>query len=97
MENDKCIEQNRLMNCYLRQLQNTEFAREFLLSSMEGEEGLDLVSALKRTICCMGIKEYAEISGIHRSSISRMIYQEDVPKIDTLNRYLSPLNLKAKI
>ena len=78
------------------QLQNPDFAREFLLSSMEGDDGLDLVNALKQTINCMGIKEYSEISGIHRNSISRMLSQEDIPKIETLNRYLSPFNLRAR-
>ena len=78
------------------QLQNPEFAKEFLLSSMEGDDGLDLVNALKRTISCMGIKEYSEMSGIHRNSVSRMLSQEDIPKIDTLNKYLFPFNLRAK-
>ena len=78
------------------QLQNPEFAREFLLSSMEGGDGFDLVRALKRTISCMGIKEYSEMSGIHRNSVSRMLSQEDIPKIDTLNKYLSSFSLRAK-
>ena len=78
-------------------LQDPAFATEFLLSSMEGEDGLSLVDALKRVICCMGIKEYSKISGIHRSSISRMIAQNEIPKIETLDRYLQPFNLKARV
>ena len=78
------------------QLQNPDFAREFLLSSMEGNDGFDLVGALKRTISCMGIKEYSKLSGIHRNSVSRMLSHGDIPKVDTLNRYLSPFNLRVK-
>ena len=78
------------------QLKNPEFAREFLLSSMEGEDGLNLIDALKRTIGYMGVKEYSEVSGIHRNSVSRMLSQDDIPKIETLNKYLSPIGLRAK-
>ena len=78
-------------------LKNPEFASEFLLSSMEEEDGLSLVDALKRVICIMGIKEYSEMSGIHRNSVSRMIAQDDIPKIETLDRYLFPFNLRAKV
>ncbi|MCB9027136.1 MAG: hypothetical protein H6625_12505 [Bdellovibrionaceae bacterium] len=79
------------------QLQNPEMAKEFLLSSMEGEDSLNLIDALKRTISCMGIKEFSEISGIHRHSISRMLSQDDIPKIETLNNYLAPFHLRVKI
>ena len=78
-------------------LQNPVFAKEFLLSSMDSEDSLSLPDALRRVISCMGIKEYAEMSGIHRTSISRMLDRNDVPKIATLNRYLAPFNLQVKI
>ena len=88
----------KLFDEYLsEQLQNPDMAREFLLSSMHGPEGLDLIEALKRTISCMGIKEFASASKIHRNSISRMLSQAEIPKVETLNKYLAVFKLKSKI
>ncbi|MDE3270023.1 MAG: hypothetical protein OYH77_07040 [Pseudomonadota bacterium] len=78
-------------------LQNPEFGREFLLSSMHGEDGLDLIDALKRVIACMGVKEYSAMSGIHRASVSRMLSSNETPRVATLNRYLLPFKLRVKI
>ena len=78
-------------------LHDPEFGREFLLSSMQGEDGLSLTDALKRVIACMGVKEYAAMSGIHRASISRMLASDETPRVATLNRYLSPFKLRVKI
>lgn len=79
------------------QLQDADMAREFLLSSMEGKGRLPLIEALKRTISSMGIKEFSKMSGIHRNTISRMLSQEDIPKITTLDKYLLAFGLKSKI
>ena len=79
------------------QLQEPGMASEFLLASLEGEDGLTLIQAIIRTIGCMGIKEFSEMSGIHRNAVSRMMAQNDIPKIETLNKYLAAFDLKAKI
>ena len=78
-------------------LQDPELDREFLLSSIRGEDSLSLIDALKRVIACMGVKEYAAMSGIHRASISRMLSSDETPRVATLNRYLSPFKLRVKI
>lgn len=80
-----------------KELQDPEFAREFLTGLMEGEEGLPLLEALKHSIRGMGIKEFSEVSGIPQKSISRMLHCETVPKIETLDVYLAPFGLKIKI
>ncbi len=83
-------------NQYLsHELKNPEFTKEFILSSLEGEDSYDLVGAIKRVISIMGVKEFSEISKINQKSISRMLSSETPPKLDTLNRYLAPFQLKA--
>lgn len=79
------------------ELKNPGFAKEYLLASMEGEDGMDLLGALKHTISVMGIKEYSEISGMKPSNISRMLSQEEIPKIQTLNKFLAPFKLKVRV
>lgn len=79
-----------------KQLQDPDAAKDFLLSSLEGDDGFTLIEALIRTINCMGIKEFSKMSGIHRNSISRMLAQKEIPKMKTLNKYLAAFNLQAK-
>ena len=78
------------------QLQDEEIAREFLLSSMEGEDGVSLVEALQRTISIMGVKEFSETSGIHRNSVSRML-KEGITTFKNLDNYLSAFGLQSRI
>ena len=80
-----------------KELQDKEFAKEYLTGLMEGEEGLPLLDAVKHTIRGMGIKEFSEISGVPEKCISRMLHSENIPKIDTLDKYLAPFGLKVKI
>ena len=74
-----------------------EYACGFLLTLMEGDEGLDPVVALKHTIKRYGIKEFSEFSEIPEKSISRMLSSESIPKIETLDKYFAPFGLKVKI
>ncbi len=80
-----------------KELQDPMNAREFMLASMEGEDGKNLIDALKRTISIMGVSEFAELIGVQRSNVSRMLSQDDIPKIETLNRYLEPFKLRVRI
>ena len=73
------------------------FARGFLLTLMEGEDGLSPLKALKHTIHKMGVREFSEWSDIPEKSISRMLNSEETPKLDTLDRYFAPFGLKVKL
>lgn len=80
-----------------KQLQDEpEFAREYILSSMK-EDKLSLVDALKLMISKMGVSEFAKLADSHRSNISRFISTDEIPKLETLNRYLAPFKLRAKL
>ena len=76
-------------------LQDTEFAREFLLSLMEGDDGLPLLEALKQTIRRMGVQEFSAISSIPAKSISRTLNNDRMPRLETLNRYCAPFGLRV--
>ena len=52
-----------------KRLQNPEYAREYIVASMEGEEGQTLISALLSMIEVMGIKEYSELVNMPKSAI----------------------------
>ena len=78
-----------------QELKNLEFARGFLKSLMEGEDGLSLLDALKHTIRRMGVKEFSKVADIPEKSVSRMLSQESIPKLETLNKYCSPFGLKV--
>jgi len=80
-----------------KELQDREFAREFLIGLTEGEEGLPILDALKHIIRRIGIKEFSEMSHIPEKSISRMLHSKSIPKFETLNEYLAPVGLKVKI
>lgn len=80
-----------------RELQKPKFAREFLLTLMEGEDGMKLIDALKHTIQRMGVKEFAEKADIHPKSVSRMLASSAIPKIETLDTYLAPFGLRSKV
>ena len=76
-------------------LQDQEFARGFLLSLMEGDDGFALLEALKHTIRRMGVKEFAAVSGIPAKSVSRMLNNARMPRLETLNRYCAPFGLRV--
>lgn len=80
-----------------QELQNPVFAKVFLLTLMEGDDGLTAIEALKHTIRRMGIKEFAHKAGVHADNISRMLSAGVMPKLETLNRYFSVFDLKIKI
>lgn len=80
-----------------RELRNREFAAGFLMTLMEGEDGLSLLEALKETIQRMGVKEFAKKARIHPKSVSRMLASPSIPKLETLEAYLAPFGLRAKV
>ena len=83
-----------------QQLQDCDYRREYLLElirAVDGEEGLSLLEALKDIINTMGVTEFSKLVGMKRSAISRLLSQEKLPKVDTLDKLLAPFGLRAKI
>ena len=81
------------------QLKNPSYRKGYLLSLMKndnGEEGLSLFDSLKHIISKMGVTEFANLTDMERSSISRILSQDSSPKLETLNRLLIPFGLKLK-
>ncbi|MGB0454970.1 MAG: helix-turn-helix domain-containing protein [Bacteriovoracaceae bacterium] len=77
-------------------MQDPEYAKETLLVSIE-EFGESIEEALKYTIQLMGAKEFSEKALVPYQNVSDFIRGKRKPKIETLNKYLSVFNLKAKI
>lgn len=78
-------------------LKNPKFAQNFLLTLMEGEDGLSVEDALKHAIQRMGIKEFSEVSNIPSPNIVDFLKDRRRPKPETLDLYLHPFRLKIKI
>ena len=67
------------------------------MENWDNEPGLPLVDALCDIIRKMGVKEYAELVDMEPANLTRFLSQSTIPKIDTLNRLLSPLNFRVKL
>jgi probable addiction module antidote protein len=78
-----------------KDLQNPEFAREFLLAAVE--EGVSLQQALGKVIRSMGVKEFAEKIGMESSNLLRTINPRHNPTQATINRLLAPFDLKLTL
>jgi DNA-binding phage protein len=78
-----------------RDLKNPEFAREFLMSSLE--EGLSSQQALRKVILTYGLKEFSKRVKIPSSNISRALNPNHNPTLETLNKLLRPFGLKLTI
>jgi len=79
------------------ELQDQEFAKDFILDLIEGDEGLSPLSALRHSIRRMGVKEFSEAAKIPYESVCRMLESDSMPKIATLDRYFAFFGLKVKI
>ena len=80
-----------------RELQDFEFAQGFLLTLMEGEEGLSLEKALRHTIQRMGIKEFCELAQIPMPNVMEFLSGKRKLKPETLDRYLHPFGLRTRV
>jgi DNA-binding phage protein len=78
-------------------LQDQEFAKDFILDLIEGDEGLPPLEALRHTIRRMGVKEFSVTARIPYESVCRMLESDGIPKIATLDRYFAFFGLKVKI
>ena len=82
------------------QLRDPEYRQSYLLalmSTVDGEEGLSPLDALVSVIGKMGVTEFADLAGMQRSSVARIISQKSPPKLETMDKMLAPFGLKVKI
>jgi probable addiction module antidote protein len=78
-----------------KDLENPEFAREFLLSAVE--EGISLQQALGKVIRAMGVKEFAARIGMESPNLLRAINPRHNPTQATIDRLLNPFGLKLSL
>lgn len=76
-------------------LQNEEFAREFLLAAID--EGVPIQVALAKVIRASGVKEFAAKVGMASPNVLRAIDRRYNPTQRTLNRLLGPFNLRLSL
>jgi predicted transcriptional regulator len=80
-----------------RRLRKPNYAREFIATLMEGEDGMSAEDALRRTIEIMGVKEFSEISGVPSSNIVAFVKGRRSLKPETLDQLLKPFKLRTRI
>ena len=78
-----------------RDLQNPEFAREFLLAVID--EGVPIQVALAKVVRATGVKEFAAKVGMASPNVLRAIDRRYNPTLQTLNRLLRPFNLRLSL
>ena len=76
-------------------LQDQEFAREFLMAAMD--EGVPIQVALGKVIRAMGVKEFAAKVKMAGPNVLRAINPRHNPTQDTMNRLLKPFRLKLSL
>ena len=76
-------------------LQNPEFAREYLLAAME--EGIPVQAALGKVIRSYCVCEFSKAVKMASPNILRAINLRLYPTQDTLNRLLKPFGLRITV
>ena len=76
-------------------LGSKEFAREFLLASVE--DGVSIQAALAKAIRAMGVKEFAAEVDMSSPNVLRAIDPRHNPTLVTLNRLLKPFALRLSL
>ena len=76
-------------------LQNQDFAREFLLAAIEG--GVPIQAALAKVIRATGVKEFAVKVSMASPNVLRAIDRRHNPTQQTLNRLLRPFKLRLSL
>ena len=76
-------------------LQDSEFARAFLLAAIE--DGVAVQRALAKVIRAMGVKEFATKVGMASPNVLRAINPRHNPTQATLDRLLQPFQLKLSV
>ena len=78
-------------------LRGIKFAQAYIRALMDGDEGLSVEAALKHTIERMGIKEFVQLANVPQPNVSEFLKGKRKLKEETLNVYLKPFRLKAKL
>jgi DNA-binding phage protein len=78
-----------------RDLQDREFAREFLLAAVE--EDVSIQAALGKVIRAYGLKEFAAEIDMPSSNLSRALRPSSNVTQQMLNRLLKPFGLRLSI
>jgi len=76
-------------------LRDHEFAREFLLATID--EGIPLQIALAKVVRAMGVKEFAARVRMASPNLLRTLDPRHNPTQHTLNRLLKPFRLKLSL
>lgn len=76
-------------------LQDPEFAREFLTAAVE--EGVSLQTALSKVIRATGVKEFALSVGMPSPNVLGAIDPKHNPTQETLERLLKPFGLRIRL
>jgi DNA-binding phage protein len=76
-------------------LRDPEFAREFLLASID--EGVSTQLALAKVIRAMGVKKFAAKVKMASPNVLRAIAPRHNPTQETLNRLLKPFRLRLSL
>lgn len=83
-----------------KQLKDPAYRKEYLqelISPSDLEEGLEPIEAIKSIIAAMGVTEFSKLCKMERSSVSRILYQESMPRVETLNKMLAPFKFKIRL
>jgi len=78
-----------------KDLQDQQFAREFLLAAMD--EGVPIQVALAKVIRAAGVKKFAAKIGMASPNVLRAIDRRHNPTQRTLNRLLRPFRLRLTL
>lgn len=68
----------------------------FIYALMDGDDGLTLEDALRRTIYCIGVKEFAQLAKVQPTHVTAFLKGVRSPKPQTLNTYLAPFGLRIR-
>ena len=81
-----------------KEFADVDFAQEYLLSLVnDKDEPMTIEEALRFTIPRIGVSEFAKKIGKSKSDVDKFLREERKPKPETLEEYLKPFHLKARM
>lgn len=81
-----------------KEMQDPEFAQQYLLNLIEDEEEpMSIEDALRMTISRMGVAEFSRKIKKSKTDVDKFLRGERNLKPETLNEYLLPFNLRVKV
>jgi hypothetical protein len=78
-------------------LRDRKYAQGFILTLMEGEEGLTLEDALRVGIQSMGVKEFCLKTKTRMQNVNEFLKKRRKPKPESLEVFLKPFGLKLRL